>query len=1320
MAPENGMKDWFKHPTEKWWEPKNRNKEKKHLKEKEKLFVEKGKEIKELTNETQSELSDFSKEQLKSILPLIDDDNILNTFEWEAKLFQFRKYRQMRATDMLEFGGSLGLWTLLLTIQKDIGEPKFVANIVKLYNDTNGAWSLKSTDLKGLSAEMGNKSVQEKWFKLVRMFSGRINNLLRDGINDISIVDLPKSSDATIDISKNTQSIILSPEQLWVYQAWFRRFVEANKDQIGLKSQDFVDNNPDLSKKDIKKLTDKINGDVTLDQSQKNQLLQILSQKAEKVSHALHLQGLFLWYIQDKLTTTTNTSYETVTETIIKEVRINPDGSMTIIKDNSNDLSRFSEPKADTNADGTPKITTTVEKQVTDLLSLWAQYGIQLTRTMQWFVGVGGWVGIADGNIVGAGGSIYTWVSQQIYKSLSTSLTGVLWFVQWGLTTGAALWLNWSPKLNKSEKSGRAQVNLVTGIGAWADINGDWITKWVYLWASFDKMWGINGFVDRMEHVLHTTFTDYLVDIKKPEAYLMADFAKKLEKSFDSTTSLDLATRLGDMIKVSNLSSLSDLLNKEKLTDLKKWVMDDALMRWFMEPLIANIATERRQDTKKVSFGGVVVSWSEIAAAIASGGATIGASALKMVIWSGKLSSVDTASKTSTTQWVEIFDYNKDQIDTIVTTVSTLVWSEAKVSFDQAQWYFIVQLGDQIIVIEGGSSIEFVVGKLNVVKDVALKSNEIKIIEPIINNTATSTIPFDWSYSSELAPVQFNIANVDCKKTYNTFESMSAAIIAQLDSMKWPTISTKEVLQSKRHPIIKDALTAIDKLQIASTTKIPSKEDLKKMLTTPEAYNKQYSEILPQLHLLLLASFAQDNDTNHIYELYNQLLRYETVMGGTFLNKPTRDNVLWVYERGWAKHHKRLVNEFGEDTTEYLSMHNTNEAFIKEMKQHDYQWYAQVDKSEVTWFTWHFNSLKQNPKATYGKTALETNTFITQWNPKDKSSFEKQFVNIKLSWDVESYAKEWIKSNTTFASDFAQKQLNKIIIGLKNYKLSEVDKSSILTSIKTNFFDKKGDVWTSSVMLADGSKMKLDMSQSAYYMVGNHQCGSNQTFVYVPKLTIIIGEETVDTDISNKPNFNILAFDGKKKSASYSEKALRTSGSSTNIAGAFGKTMRNAIINEKKRKIDTTWDITTHIDVETFTIETVPTIKQDGKEWVVKIEAGKTYLVEVKTDSKGIVTVVAGGIVYEVEIKSGTTYQVIFQGARPKPIDAATKQVVTWNTSQDIFNTQRPKPIITTTTTKDGIPPVVWTYKSEGESQYIRQKISPTVTISNLSQALSH
>gem|GEM_PF-6718592 len=63
-------------------------------------------------------------------------------------MLQFRKYRQMRATDMLEFGGSLGLGILLLTIQNDIGESAFVRNIVALYNKVYDANSLAATDLK--------------------------------------------------------------------------------------------------------------------------------------------------------------------------------------------------------------------------------------------------------------------------------------------------------------------------------------------------------------------------------------------------------------------------------------------------------------------------------------------------------------------------------------------------------------------------------------------------------------------------------------------------------------------------------------------------------------------------------------------------------------------------------------------------------------------------------------------------------------------------------------------------------------------------------------------------------------------------------------------------------------------------------------------------------------------------------------------------------------------------------------------------------------------------------------------------------------------
>ena len=63
------------------YSPIERNKEKKYIAQKDKIFVEKGKEIGEVTESIKTELGDFSKEQLNSVLPLIDDDNILNTFE---------------------------------------------------------------------------------------------------------------------------------------------------------------------------------------------------------------------------------------------------------------------------------------------------------------------------------------------------------------------------------------------------------------------------------------------------------------------------------------------------------------------------------------------------------------------------------------------------------------------------------------------------------------------------------------------------------------------------------------------------------------------------------------------------------------------------------------------------------------------------------------------------------------------------------------------------------------------------------------------------------------------------------------------------------------------------------------------------------------------------------------------------------------------------------------------------------------------------------------------------------------------------------------
>gem|GEM_PF-4988595 len=61
-------------------------------------------------------------------------------------------------------------------------------------------------------------------------------------------------------------------------------------------------------------------------------------------------------------------------------------------------------------------------------------------------------------------------------------------------------------------------------------------------------------------------------------------------------------------------------------------------------------------------------------------------------------------------------------------------------------------------------------------------------------------------------------------------------------------------------------------------------------------------------------------------------------------------------------------------------------------------------------------------------------------------------------------------------------------------------------------------------------------------------------------------------------------------------------------------------------------------------IETLVTITQDGKEWIVVEQGGTTYLVQVQTDpNTKLVSLVPNGLMYKVEVKTGSTYQVIFQ-----------------------------------------------------------------------------
>gem|GEM_PF-6603104 len=115
------------------------------------------------------------------------------------------------------------------------------------------------------------------------------------------------------------------------------------------------------------------------------------------------------------------------------------------------------------------------------------------------------------------------------------------------------------------------------------------------------------------------------------------------------------------------------------------------------------------------------------------------------------------------------------------------------------------------------------------------------------------------------------------------------------------------------------------------------------------------------------------------------------------------------------------------------------------------------------------------------------------------ASFVDQFVNVKLSGASETYAKAQLQQNAVFANNFAQAQLKKIVSAMKGHALTDADKFAIVDAIKSNFFDKK-DSKPQTITLSDQSDLTLDMSQSAYYMVGNHQCGSNQTFVYVPTL----------------------------------------------------------------------------------------------------------------------------------------------------------------------------------------------------------------------------
>ncbi len=1240
--------------------------------------------------ETGKQLTDLADEKLKEIEFLIDDDNILNIFEWSAKFFQFHKYRQMRATDMLEFGGSHALGTLLLTIKEDIKEEDFVKNIVSLYNNvyTDAKISLTQNTLAKLGEKMTNRSeIQKNWFQLVRMFSGRIQNILRDGVNDVSKVDLPKSSDAIIDKVNNTKIVTLSPEQLWVYQAWFQRFVETNKNQVGLQSQDFVDKNPSLSKKDIKVLTDKINGDTTLDQSQKAQLLQILDQKAEKVSHALHLQWLFLWYIQDKLITATNTSYETVTETIIKEIKVNKDGSLTIINDNSNDLSRFSKPVVDINTDGTPKITTTPDKQVTHLLSLWAQYGLQLTRTMQWFVGAGAWVGLADGKIVAGGGSIYTWVSQQIYKSLSTSLTGVLWFVQWWFTTGAALWLNWSPKLNKSEESGKAQVNLVTGVGVWADIKGNGITKWAYVWVSLDKMGGINGFVHRMDHVLTKTLANYFIE-NKSTAFDSGSFATKLAKlkdGFDANTRTDMATRLDQMIKVSGLSSLSNLLQKDQLTDLDKWQIDDAIARGLTQPLIRNISTERRQDTRKVSFGGIIVSWAEIAAAIASWWVTIAPSILWMGIWSAKINTAVTTSQSIT---------SKDDMKSITTSKDLY---SAKVTL--LEHYF-----DWLVVDSATGQISYEAPKWYTVE-----YSDPDTSDMIKKITGGDIITID-----------------DASKTITISHNTDAAKISSITISYAPSredsVEKKDRIKSETQ---KFEFVMLDKPGwvdwISENTWILHKNDwrlqthFKPQMDNVYQNGKLNSKLLQWLKnsILEIVVFKWLTFSDDDLFLYKQLLyvRNQLTLSDTFGKIKSWDKI--------SK--KEVLNAPWKSMQEKLFNYRTNK--LKPRLEKEGRW-AKFVAQYVALRQKAFTEMKNNIGTTivWVSRAVNDRAFaINTWYDTEQVS---EIFNINPDYVYPSYP---INDTTTnrdsyfevinYFMDKITTQTPLFVETFKQYpKLSNLSNVDLAQLIQQSIVEAK---WIApyTILLKDWSKVQRT------WVIGfgfDYKCMNESLDIHQIDIWSLSPPKK---DTSPRPDEQITitkkTIETPKKD--YSEKVMDMRWSSIGVAAGVGQMAREIIVNRKERKTDTTGEITTHVDIETMKIETLVTIKQDDKEWVVKVESGKTYLVEVKTDPKtGIVTVVVGGIVYEVEVKSGTTYQVIFQGTRPKPIDAATKQTVTWNTSQDIFNSQRPKPITTTTTAKDKIPAVIGRYGPMWNPEIIKQKISPTVTISNLSQALGN
>jgi len=1307
--------------------PLERNKDKKLSKETDKLYVEQNKEIQEVTDTTKQLLWNFTKEQFAAILPLIDDDNILNSFEGRAGMLQFRKYRQMRATDMLEFGGSLGLGILLLTIQNDIGESAFVRNIVALYNKVYDANSLAATDLKWLTDVMKGEWVQQSWFKLVRMFSGRINNLLRDGINNIDMIDVPKPAPNEAD------SPVLSPEQLWVYQAWFTRFLESNRGSINAKANDFVDTAPKLSKKDIKTLQGKITNDQALNDSQKAQFTTLLNQKPEAISHALFLQGLFLWYIQDQHTITTNTTYETRTENITKEVKIDKDGNITVIKDNSNDPGRFSPYTPDRNPDGTLKITTTQEQQITHLLSVWVQWGAQLTKTLQAYVGGGVWVGLQGGDIVGTGGSLYTWVSQQIYKSLSASLTGVLWFVQWGITTGAALWINRSPKLNQAAKSGKAQANLVTWVGVWIDEK--WPHIWAYAWISLDKMWGINAFVNRMSHVLHTSVSNVLIE--KKGWFDLKSLQEELQKHFDTRTAADLAQRLEMMIKVSDLSSLSTLLNKTTLTDLEKGQIDAAIQQWITDPLLRNISTERRQDPRKMSFGGVIVSWATVAAAVAAAvaatiatggvaailGAVAGtittAESIKIGLWSAKFNRVDVSMAQAKTTWLDKITYNTTQVNTIKTQLEALVWNAATVSFDEKTWSFTVTVGDTTTTVKVGDSVSLSNGKLQVIQDSTLaNNNQIKIMNAPSSTSNSVVISADWAYKSESAPIQPNIADVSCRKKYPTFEKMKDALSPIVNTITWPTKTPQEVMTAIRQWFGAGAGDVLTWLGITDQTTIATKDEITALLKSEQDYLTNYQNILPKLHLLVFAwSMSKSDNLSDIYELYNQLLRYETVMWGAYLDQPKNSSHLpKVYQRSWAKHHQRLVNEFGDQSETISNIEQTNKDFISEMSNYSYQWYAQVDTSEVAWFTWHFNSLAKNPKATYGKTALKSNTFITKWAMQPNASFVDQFVNVKLSGASETYAKAQLQQNAVFANNFAQAQLKKIVSAMKGHALTDADKFAIVDAIKSNFFDKK-DSKPQTITLSDQSDLTLDMSQSAYYMVGNHQCGSNQTFVYVPTLKASIAWKQVNHPTTST-EWNTYPLTPTKTLTSYVEQVATTAWSSVNVAAAVGKVARDTIINRKEQKTDQKWTITTAVDVETMRIETLVTITQDGKEWIVVEQGGTTYLVQVQTDpNTKLVSLVPNGLMYKVEVKTGSTYQVIFQWNRPAPIDPVTKQTVTGTTSQIITDTQRPKPIITSEIIVKPVN-VPGTYASAWTPVIVTQRPGISVVISNFAKAL--